>query len=42
MSFTRFIGEPTPGRELPLSANPLLLNLETGETTTLGPWEQVR
>lgn len=42
MSFTRFIGEPTPGRELPLSANPLLLNLETGETTTLGPWASGR
>ena len=41
-SFTRFIGEPAPGRELPLSANPLLLNLETGETTTLGPWEPGR
>jgi hypothetical protein len=38
-SFTRFIGEPPPGRELPQSAYPLLLNLKTGETTTLGPWE---
>jgi hypothetical protein len=41
-SFTRFIGEPPPGRELPESANPLLLNLKTGETRTLGPWEPAR
>jgi len=39
-SFSRFIGEAMPGRELPKSAYPLLLNLETGETTTLGPWER--
>lgn len=38
-SFTRFIGEPAPGRELPSSANPLLLDLRTGETTILGPWD---
>jgi hypothetical protein len=42
MSFTRFIGEPVPGRELPRSANPILLDLTTGETTTLGPWESGR
>jgi hypothetical protein len=41
-SFTRFIGEPPAGRELPLSANPLLLDLTTGETTTLGPWASGR
>lgn len=38
-SFARFIGDPPPGRELPPSAYPLLLNLKTGETTPLGPWE---
>jgi hypothetical protein len=42
MSFTRFIGQPIPGRELPLSANPLLLDLRTGETTVLGPWDASR
>jgi hypothetical protein len=41
-SFARFIGEPPPGRELPESANPLLVNLRTGETTILGPWETGR
>lgn len=38
-SFARFIGEPPPGRELPSSAYPLLLNVQTGATHTLGPWE---
>lgn len=38
-SFARFIGEPPPGRELPSSAQPLLLNLQTGAATTLGPWK---
>jgi hypothetical protein len=37
-SFARFIGLPPPERELPPSAYPLLLDLATGETITLGPW----
>lgn len=37
--FNRFIGTALPGRELPESAFPLLLNLRSGEAIRLGPFD---